>query len=71
MRCFLAAKSGAEAENPPPVYTKNEIYKPKKKVIYDSSTLAQRKRDGPKTHRSLDRNQQVLTKVNFAVNVQK
>ena len=27
----------------------------------NSSTLAQRKRDGPITHRSLDRNQQVLT----------
>ncbi len=42
----------------------------------ESSTLAQRKRDGPITHRSLDRNQQVLTEVvccgdsTFAVNIQ-
>ena len=56
---------------PAPVYTKNEIYKPKNMCLVISSTLAQRKRDGPITHRSLDRNQQVLRRINFAVNVQK
>ncbi len=54
-----------------PVHTKIEIHKAQNKIVMKRSTLAQRKRDGPITHRSLDRNQQVLMNVNFAVNVLK
>ena len=47
--------------------TKNEIYVTKNKWVVKRSTLAQRKRDGPATQRSLDQNQKALTKVSFPV----